>query len=111
MNLTLRIFLLLFAVLLLWFVVSKLRKEALEIVDSIFWAFLAVLFIVIAAFPGLVYWAAALFGFASPSNFVFFCGIAVVLVRLFTLEIKIVNLKKKMTTLVQTAALWDADRS
>lgn len=111
MNLTLRIFLLLFAVLLLWFVVGKLRKEALEIVDSIFWVFLAVLFIVIAAFPGLVYWAADLFGFASPSNFVFFCGIALVLVRLFTLEIKIVNLKKKMTTLVQAAALQDANRS
>ena len=51
MNITLRIFLLLVAVFTLLFVVRKLRKSALEIIDSIFWVFLAALLIVVAAFP------------------------------------------------------------
>lgn len=105
MNLTLRIFLLLVAICTLAFVIRKLRKSALEIIDSIFWVLLAVLLILVAVFPGLVFWATKLFGFDSPSNFVFFCGILVLLARTFTQNLKIAELKKKLTKMAQTVAL------
>ena len=105
MNLALRFFLILVAVCMLAFVIRKLRKSALEIADSIFWVFLAALLILVAIFPGLVYWASGIFGFASPSNFVFLCGILVVLARTFTQDLKVATLKKKLTKLVQTEAL------
>ena len=105
MNITLRIFLLVVAFLTLAFVIRKLKKSALEIIDSIFWVFLAVLLIVVAAFPQLVFWVTGVFGFDSSSNFVFFCGILVLLARLFTQDLKVATLKRKLTTLVQTEAL------
>ena len=105
MNLTLRVFLIIVAVCMLAFVMRKLHKSALEISDSIFWVFLAALLILVAVFPGLVYWAAGLFGFDAPSNFVFFCGILVLLSRTFTQDLKVATLKKKLTRLTQTEAL------
>ena len=110
MNITLRIFLLLVAVFTLLFVVRKLRKSALEIIDSIFWVFLAVLLIVVATFPQLVFWVTGIFGFDSSSNFVFFCGILVLLARLFTQDLKVATLKRKLTTLTQTEALKEHGR-
>ena len=91
MNITLRIFLLLVAVFTLLFVVRKLRKSALEIIDSIFWV-------------------TGIFGFDSSSNFVFFCGILVLLARLFTQDLKVATLKRKLTTLTQTEALKEHER-
>ena len=109
-NITLRIFLRLVAVVTLLFGVRKLRKSALEIIDSIFWVFLAVLLIVVAAFPQLVFWVTGVFGFDSSSNFVFFCGILVLLARLFTQDLKVATLKRKLTTLTQTEALKEHER-
>lgn len=105
MNLTLRVFLIIVAVCMLAFVIRKLRKSALEIIDSIFWVMLSALLILVAIFPELVYWATRLFGFDSPSNFVFFCGILVLLARTFTQNLKIAELKKKLTKMAQTVAL------
>lgn len=110
MNITLRIFLLIVAFLTLAFVIRKLKKSALEIIDSIFWVLLAVLLIVVAAFPQLVFWVTGAFGFDSSSNFVFFCGILVLLARLFTQDLKVATLKRKLTTLTQTEALKEHGR-
>ena len=46
-----------------------------------------------------------IFGFDSSSSFVFFCGILVLLARLFTQDLKVATLKTKLTTLTQTDAL------
>lgn len=105
MSGTLRILLVVISVLLMAFVIKKLRKTALEIQASLFWVGLAALLIVAAAFPKIVYWASGILGFASPSNFVYFCGIMVVLAHSFTQELKIAQLKKQLTKLVQALAL------
>lgn len=105
MSITLRLLLVAVSLLMMVFVIRKLRKTALEIQSSIFWVGLAALLIIAAAVPGLVYWASDTLGFTSPSNFVYFCGIMVVLAHSFTQELKIALLKKKLTTLVQTIAL------
>ena len=109
-NITLRIFLLLVAVFTLLFVVRKLRKSALESIDYIFWVFHDVLLIVVAAFKKLVFWVTGDFGFDSSSNFVFFCGILVLLARVFTQALKVATLKRKLTTLTQTEALKEHGR-
>ncbi len=110
MTLQLRLVLVACAVLLLAYVIRKLRKSSLEIADSIFWIALSVLLIVIAAFPELVFWTSATIGFASATSFVFFCGVIVVLARTFALELKVAQLKKKLTKLTQTEALKEAER-
>ena len=90
--------------------IRKLQKSVPQIIDSIFWVLLAVLLIVVAAFPHLVFWVTGIFGFDSSSNFVFFCGILVLLARLFTQNLKVATLKRKLTTLTQTDALKEHGR-
>ncbi|MDM8270475.1 DUF2304 domain-containing protein [Thermophilibacter provencensis] len=107
MSVALRASLLVCSVLVLFFVMRRIRKAGLEISDSIFWLALSLVLIVIAVFPQIAYWASDLLGFDAPVNFVFFCGIIVLLVRTFSQDQKICQLKKKLIALVQDEALRD----
>lgn len=105
MNIVLRTLLFVGSAIILLFVICKLKKSGLEITDSIFWLVLALLLIIVALFPGLVFWASGLLGFQSPSNFVFLIVVGVLLVRLFSQDCKIALLKRKLITMAQTEAL------
>ena len=107
MSVALRVSLFLCSLLVLFFVMRRIKKAGLEISDSIFWLFLSLVLIVIAVFPQIAYWASDLLGFSAPVNFIFFCGIIVLLVRTFAQDQKICMLKKKLTALVQNEALRD----
>lgn len=104
-NAPLRISFIVCALLMLFFVMRRIRKSSLEIDDSIFWLVLAAILIVVALFPQLAYAVSDLLGFASPSNFIFACGIIVLLVRTFTQDQKIAVLKRKLVRMAQQDAL------
>lgn len=105
MNIPLRVALILVSLVLLFFVLRRIRKSGLEISDSIFWIVISLLLIITAIFPQIAYWASNVLGFDAPVNFVFCCGILVLLVRTFTQDQKICALKKKLITLTQAEAL------
>lgn len=105
MSIALRLSLIVCSLLILFFVMRRIKKSGLEITDSIFWLFISAALIVIAVFPQIAYWAADLLGFDAPVNFVFCCGIIVLLVRTFTQDQKICQLKKRLMTLAQEEAL------
>lgn len=105
MSIALRASLIVGSLLILFFVMRRIKKSGLEIVDSIFWLLISAALIIIAVFPQIAYWASDLLGFDAPVNFVFCCGIVVLLVRTFTQDQKICQLKKKLTTLVQDEAM------
>lgn len=105
MSIPLRAVLILASAAVLVIVLRKIRKSGLEISDSIFWIGLSFLLFLVAVFPQVAYWASGFLGFDAPSNFVFFCGIVILLARTFTQDRKIAILKKKLTTLAQTEAL------
>lgn len=105
----LRVSLLLFSVLVLVVVIHRIRRARLEISDSIFWLGIALALLMVAVFPQIAYGAAGLLGFDSPSNFIFFCGIIVLLARTLTQDQKITALKKQLTTLTQAEALRNTD--
>lgn len=104
-NVPLRVSFIVCALLVLFFVMRRIRKSSLEIDDSIFWLVLAAILIVVALFPQLAYAVSDLLGFASPSNFIFACGIIVLLVRTFTQDQKIAVLKRKLVRMAQHDAL------
>ena len=106
-NVPLRISFIVCALVVLFFVMRRIRKSSLEIADSIFWLLLAAALMVVAVFPQLAYWVSDLLGFESPSNFIFACGIIVLLVRTFTQDQKIAVLKKKLYHMAQRDALRD----
>ena len=105
MSIALRVSLIVGSLLILFFVMRRIRKSGLEIADSIFWLLISAALIVIAIFPQIAYWASDLLGFDAPVNFVFCCSIVVLLVRTFTQDQMICQLKKKLTTLVQDEAM------
>lgn len=105
MSISLRVSLIVGSLLILFFVMRRIRKSGLEIADSIFWLLISAALIVIAIFPQIAYWASDLLGFDAPVNFVFCCSIVVLLARTFTQDQKICQLKKKLTTLVQDEAM------
>lgn len=105
MNVPLRISFIVCSLAILFFVMRRIRKSSLEITDSVFWLLLAAALIVVAVFPQLAYWVSDLLGFESPSNFIFACGIIVLLVRTFTQDQKICTLKRKLVELTQSEAL------
>lgn len=109
MSASLRVFLVVCSLLVLVFMFKKLKKASLEVSDSIFWFALSLVLLVLAVFPQIAYWAAALLGFEAASNFVFLCIIVVLLARSFTQDQHIATLKKKLTTMAQTVALHEAD--
>lgn len=111
MSIPLRVVLVVGSALVLFVVMRKVRKAGLEISDSIFWLGLSLVLLLIAVFPQAAYAASGLLGFDAPSNFVFFCGIVVLLARTFTQDRKIATLKKKLTSLAQAEALGEKDEA
>lgn len=105
MNIPLRVALIVCSVAILFFVMQRIRKSSLEIDDSVFWLVIAAALIVVAVFPQIAYWVSDLLGFQAPVNFVFACGIVVLLVRTFKQDQKIAVLKKKLVALAQHEAL------
>ena len=105
MSIVLRAVLLLGALLVLYFVVRKLRKAQIEVLDYVFWLFFAFSFVVLAAFPQVAFWLSSLLGFESPANFVFLYVIVLLLYREFSNTVSISKLRRRINQLVEEQAL------
>lgn len=105
MSIVLRAVLLLGALLVLYFVIKKLRKAQIEVLDSAFWLFFVFSFVVLAAFPQVAFWLSSLLGFESPANFVFLYVIVLLLYREFSNTVSISKLRRRINQLVEEQAL------
>lgn len=105
MSIVLRAVLLLGALLVLYFVIKKLRKAQIEGLDSVFWLFFVFSFVVLAAFPQVAFWLSSLLGFESPANFVFLYVIVLLLYREFSNTVSISKLRRRINQLVEEQAL------
>ena len=109
MSATLRIFLIICALVVLAFVVRKIKKAQITAGDSIFWLFMSLGFVVLAVFPQIAFFFADFLGVQSPSNFVFLVIIALLLIREFAIQSELSTLRTKLTALVQEIALREAE--
>ena len=110
MNTSLRVFLLVCAVLVLLFIFRKIRKSEFEIADSIFWFMFVGVLVVLAVFPQIAFSLSKSLGFVSPSNFIFLVVIAVLLIRVFSLNAEVAHLRAKVNGLIQEIALREHER-
>lgn len=108
MSLALRIFLLCSAFLVLFFVVRKIKRAEFETMDAVFWLVFILVLAILAVFPQIAYAVSGVLGFDSPSNFVFLCVIAILIMRVFTLNVKQAHLRSSFTSLIQELALREA---
>lgn len=109
MSLTLRILLIVAAAFVLVFIVRKLRKSQIQVLDSIFWLLLAFGFVLFAVFPQVAYGLSSILGFESPSNFVFLAVIALMVMHDFSTTVKLAELRDRVSSLVQEIALKDEE--
>ncbi len=105
MTLALRVVLIVVSVLVVFFVLRKIRKAQLKIDDSIYWIFFSLFLLVLSIFPQIATWAARQLGILSPANFVFLFMIFMVMVKLFYVSIDLSIQKYRLNYLVQKLAL------
>ena len=105
MSTVLRVALIVVSVLVVFFVLRRIRRAQLNIDDSIWWILFSLLLLIISIFPGIAVWASERMGIQSPANFVFLFMIFVVLAKLFGLSIELSVLKHRLNRLTQKIAL------
>ena len=105
MSPVLRVALIVVSVLVVFFVLRRIRRAQLNIDDSIWWILFSLLLLLISIFPQIAVWASELMGIQSPANFVFLFMIFVVLAKLFGLSIELSVLKHRLNRLTQKIAL------
>lgn len=105
MSAVLRLFLLLSAAVVLALVIRKIKKSEFQSGDALFWLVVCVLFVLFALVPHVVFACSDLLGFESPSNFVFLSAIAILLIRLFSLNATVATLRNKLNRFVEEYAL------
>lgn len=109
MNSILRGALIICALLMLVFVTRKVRKSQFDTADSLFWLFLSGCLLIVAIFPGTAYFFSNLLGIQSPSNFVFLAVIGLLMIREFTIQAQLSQLRRKTATLAQEIALRESE--
>jgi len=103
----LRVTLIIVSVLALIYIINRIRHSKVNINDTIFWIVFAVLLILISVFPMIIFFFAGLLGIQSPQNFLFLLIIGIMMLRIFTISVKVSVLQDKLTALVQKTAIQD----
>lgn len=105
MTPVLRILLIAFSILTLIHMVRKIRESKLQIEYSIFWIGFALVLLFMSLFPGVVSLFTDLAGIQSPVNLVFLAIIFILIIKLFTMTVKISELENKTKELAQKIAV------
>ena len=105
----LRIILIIMSVFTFAFVIKQIRKNKIEIGESLFWIIISIILIIISVFPQITGFFTKLLGIQSPSNFVFLVAIFIVMLKLFTLSIDVAKLKQKLKSLIENVALKEKE--
>ena len=105
MTTILRCLLILFSIITSIVVINRIRKSKMQIDDAVFWVVFSVMLIVFAVFPRIIYILTDITGIQSPANLMFLVIIFVLILKIFSMSIKISVLESKLVKLVQELAL------
>ncbi len=105
MSVTMRVLLIIGAVLTCIFVLRRIRRSQMLMSDSVFWIVMSVLLVVVSIFPRIAGFAARILGVQSPANLVFLMISFILIVKLFFLSADVSLLKRKLTDMAQEVAL------
>lgn len=110
MTLTLRFILAITSFLTFLFIIRKIRNSKVRLEDSIFWLVLSAALLFCSIFPQALELLAGLVGTYSTSNFVFLLFIFVLLMKSFSLAIKVSQLETKTKEIAQKLAIEQFER-
>ena len=110
MSVALRVLLVAASLLTCAYIARKLKKSQLQVMDTVFWICLSMVFIVMSIFPRTVGKLSTLMGFIAPVNFIFLLVIFLLLIRCFQMSIRISQLEDKLKNLVEELAIRENDK-
>lgn len=110
MTITLKLVFILTSLIAFVFVIQKIRKSQLQVVDAIMWIIGAILLVFISVFSDVVMSIAHLLGFYSASNFILSLFVFFLLLIVFMQNIKISTLSEKVKNLNHFIALDQKNR-
>ncbi|MCR5449295.1 MAG: DUF2304 domain-containing protein [Solobacterium sp.] len=110
MTIPFRIMLIAAAIFTFFFIISNIRKSKLRISDALYWFGFSTLLILLAVFPQIAFFFGELFGIISTVNLVFLVIIALLILRVFTLTLRLSVLDQKLEELAQEMALKNAEK-
>lgn len=105
MSMMLRICLIAASALTTAAIMHKIRRSKVQIEDSIFWVMFSGVLILFSVFPQVAYLLSDLVGTQAPSNFIFMLVIFLLLVKVFSMTVRISQLEAKLRELVQVMAI------
>ncbi len=105
MSIMLRIVLLIVSILTMLYIISRIRKSKMKIETSLFWIFFSLLCVIFAAFPNIAGFFSKVIGINSPVNFLFLFFIFLLLIKEFSMSIKISRLEHSLSELAQKTAI------
>jgi len=106
---TLRVLLIIFAAFVFNFVLRKLKKSQMQVLDSLFWLMFSLSFVLLGVFPEIALFISSELGFMSASNFVFLYVIAVLVMRDFSNSLRISKQEERINGLAQSIALGKSE--
>lgn len=111
MSIGLRVILIVVSLGTFAYMMRKIRKSQVRIVDANFWILFSLALIVLAIFPNLAKFLSEIIGVASTVNFVFLVVIFLLLVGLFSLSIKVSKLESKIIDMAGEISIRSQDQN
>ena len=105
MSVLLRVLLIAGAILMLVFMLNKIRQARMKIEYTVFWVAFSSILILMGMFPSLFYVISDFIGFQSPISMVYLVVIFVLIIKSFFMTIHISQLENKIDSLVQQVAI------
>lgn len=105
MSVELRVVLLIAAAFSIGWIMYRIRKSRVRLEDTLFWIVTGGILCALGLFPEISYRMASLFGFQSPSNFIFLLMICLLFEKVLTISIVHSQLEDKYVIMVAEMAI------
>ena len=105
MSIYIRVLLILGAVMLMGYMMKKIRQSKLKIEYVVFWFVFSVTLVFMGIFPQIISKISNVLGFQAPVNLIFLVIIFVLIVKLFFNTLQISALENKIDNLTQQIAI------
>ncbi len=105
MSVLLRSVLLVAAAFSAIWIIYRIRRAKVRLEDTLFWIAMSAILLILGAFPQVSYWAAAMLGIQTPSNFVFLVMICLLFEKVLTMSILHSQMEEKYVTMAAEIAI------
>lgn len=106
LDIVLRSVLLAASLLILIYMLNRIRRARLRIADAVFWIMFALSLVLLSVFPQIAYWGANLLRIESPANLVLVYINGILLIRSFTYTVNISRSGTRTDVLAQKLAIY-----